>query len=189
MPECFRESGYHVEGGGKIFHHILGNNPPGIWNNYHPQVQDSSWHYDYPVPGQHAPKKGVHWPEGFPLNGIENVKLGKKPPANYREFDWGPLDKPDIEMGDGQMVQWAIDFLERSHDKPFFLAAGIYHPLSPRVLTILIPVRTPGPERRSHGNEKTQLSKDVRDGSFVTGVSYCIVARRSEKAQRSVYCH
>ena len=131
MPECFRKSGYQVEGGGKIFHHTLGNNPPGIWDNYHAQVQDSPWHYDYPVPGQHAPKKGVHWPEGFPLNGIKNVKLGKRPPANYREFDWGPFDKPDIEMGDGQMVRWAVDFLGRGHDKPFFLAAGIYRPHLP----------------------------------------------------------
>jgi arylsulfatase A-like enzyme len=34
-------------------------------------------------------------------------------------------------MGDGQMIQWAVDFLERSHDKPFFLAAGIYRPHLP----------------------------------------------------------
>lgn len=131
MPECFRKSGYRVEGGGKIFHHTLGNNPPEIWDNYHPQVQDSPWHYDYPVPGQHAAKRGVHWPEGFPLNDIENVKLGNRPPANYREFDWGPIDKGDLEMGDGQMVQWAVDFLGRPHEKPFFLAAGIYRPHLP----------------------------------------------------------
>jgi arylsulfatase A-like enzyme len=131
LPEHFRAHGYHVEGGGKIFHHTLGNNPPDIWDHYHPQVQDSPWHYHYPVPGQHTSKKGVHWPKGFPLNGIENVKHGKRPPANYREFDWGPFDKTDLEMGDGQMVQWAVDFLERSHDKPFFLAAGIYRPHLP----------------------------------------------------------
>ncbi len=131
MPEYFRKSGYRVEGGGKIFHHTLGNNPPEIWDNYHPQVQDSSWHYDYPVPGQHTPKRGLHWPEGFPLNSIEEVRLGKKPPANYREFDWGPVDKPDLEMGDGQMVRWAVDFLRRAHNKPFFLAAGIYRPHLP----------------------------------------------------------
>ncbi len=131
MPECFRNNGYHVEGGGKIFHHTLGNNPPGIWDHYHPQVQDSPWHYDYPVPGQHTAKKGVHWPEHFPLNRIENVKRGKRPPLNYREFDWGPFDKADLEMGDGQMVQWAMDFLAKSHDKPFFLAAGIYRPHLP----------------------------------------------------------
>jgi len=131
MPECFKNNGYRVEGGGKIFHHTLGNNPPGIWDNYHPQIQDSPWHYDYPVPGQHVSKKGVHWPEGFPLNGIENVKLGKRPPLNYREFDWGPFDKPDLEMGDGRMVRWAMDFLERPHKKPFFMAAGIYRPHLP----------------------------------------------------------
>lgn len=131
MPECFRRNGYRVEGGGKVFHHTLGNNPPEIWDYYHPQIQDSPWHYDYPVPGQHVPKSGVHWPKGFPLNGIENVKLGKRPPLNYREFDWGPLDKADLEMGDGRMVRWATDFLERPHDKPFFLAAGIYRPHLP----------------------------------------------------------
>jgi arylsulfatase A-like enzyme len=131
MPEHFRKNGYHAEGGGKIFHHTLGNNPPGIWDSFHPQVQDSPWHYDYPVPGQHEPKKGVHWPAAFPLNGIENVKLGKKPPANYREFDWGPFDKPDLEMGDGRMIQWAIDFLKTAHEKPFFLAAGTFRPHLP----------------------------------------------------------
>ncbi len=131
MPEHFRANGYHAEGGGKIFHHTLGNNPPALWDNYRPQVQDSPWHYVYPVPGQHAPKKGVNWPQGFPLNDIENVKLGKKPPGNYCEFDWGPFDKPDLEMGDGQMVRWAIDFLKETHKKPFFLAAGIYRPHLP----------------------------------------------------------
>ncbi|MHC4118913.1 MAG: sulfatase [Planctomycetota bacterium] len=128
MPEHFRANGYKVCGGGKIFHHTLGNNPPDLWDEYFAQVQDTAWHYDYPVPGQHVAKKGLHWPEGFPLNGIENVRLGKRPPTNYREFDWGPLDKADLEMGDGQMVKWAIDFLQKPHKKPFFLAAGIYRP-------------------------------------------------------------
>ena len=131
MPECFRKNGYLAEGGGKIFHHTLGNNPPGLWDNYHPQIQDSPWHYDYPVPGQHVSKRGLHWPEGFPLNGIKNVRLGKRPPLNYREFDWGPFDKSEFEMGDGRMVRWAMDFLERPHKKPFFLAAGIYRPHLP----------------------------------------------------------
>jgi len=131
LPEHFRKHGYRAEGGGKVFHHTLGNNPPEIWDNYHPQVQDSPWHYDYPVAGQNLPKKGLHWPEGFPLNGIENVRKGKKPPANYREFDWGPFDKADLEMGDGQMVQWTVDFLKRTHESPFFLAAGTFRPHLP----------------------------------------------------------
>jgi arylsulfatase A-like enzyme len=109
----------------------LGNNPPELWDEYFPQVQDGFWHFDYPVPGQHVSKPGIHWPEGFPLNGIEAVAQGKRPPMNYREFDWGPFDKPDLEMGDGQMVQWAVDELSRLADKPLFLAAGIYRPHLP----------------------------------------------------------
>jgi len=128
MPEHFRANGYYAAGGGKTFHHTLGNNPPGLWDEYFPQVWDSAWHYDFPVAGQHVAKTGLHWPEGFPLNGIENVRQGKKPPANYRSFDWGPFDKGDLEMGDGRMVKWAVEFLEKPHDKPFFLAAGTFRP-------------------------------------------------------------
>jgi arylsulfatase A-like enzyme len=118
-------------GGGKIFHHTLGNNPPDLWDEFFPQIQDSPWHYEYHFPGQQTPKKGVHWPDGFPLNGIKSVAQGKKPPLNYREFDWGPLDKPELEMGDGQMVQWAVKYLSEPSEKPFFLAAGVYRPHLP----------------------------------------------------------
>ncbi len=131
MPEHFRAHGYRVVGGGKVFHHTLGSNPPELWDEFYAQVQDSSWHYEYPVPGQQVAKKGIHWPQGFPLNGIENVRTFTKPPLNGREFDWGPFDKPDLEMGDGQMVKWAVETLGKAHDKPFFLAAGIFRPHLP----------------------------------------------------------
>jgi arylsulfatase A-like enzyme len=41
------------------------------------------------------------------------------------------LDKPDNDMGDGQMVQWAEKFLADPPKQPFFLAAGIYRPHLP----------------------------------------------------------
>jgi hypothetical protein len=50
---------------------------------------------------------------------------------NPREFDWGPFDRDDLVMGDGQMVAWAKQFLRKRHDKPFFLAAGIFRPHLP----------------------------------------------------------
>jgi len=131
LPEHFRKGGYLAVGGGKVFHHTLGNNPPGLWDHYQPQVQDAPWHFEFPLPGQQRRKPGVHWPEGFPLNGIEAVRLGRKPPRFFPEFDWGPLDRSDLSMGDGQMVRWAVEFLGRKQEKPFFLAAGIYRPHLP----------------------------------------------------------
>ena len=131
LPAHFKASGYQVVGGGKTFHHTLGFNPPDSWHRYFHQVADAPWHFDYLVPGEHTSKPGLHWPQGFPLNQIDEVRLGKRPPANYREFDWGPLDKPDREMGDGQMIAWAVDVLGRTHEAPLFLAAGIYRPHLP----------------------------------------------------------
>lgn len=36
-----------------------------------------------------------------------------------------------MEMGDGRTVEWASDFLSRKHEKPFFLAVGIFQPHLP----------------------------------------------------------
>ena len=129
LPEYFARHGYEAVGGGKIFHHTPGFNPPEQWHDYFPQVFDDPWHR--PRPNNAFPVRGLAWPDSFPLCGLDNVRTGKRPPANPREFDWGPLNKADLEMGDGQMVSWAKDFLQKEHDKPFFLAAGIFRPHLP----------------------------------------------------------
>lgn len=129
LPEHFGRNGYLVEGGGKVFHHTPGFNPPEQWDTYFHQVFDDPWHR--PSPGSAMPVRTLNWPDGFPLNRIDNVAEGRRPPANPLEFDWGPFDKPDAEMGDGRMVEWAVDFLSRGHDRPFFLAAGIFRPHLP----------------------------------------------------------
>ena len=49
----------------------------------------------------------------------------------YGAFDWAALDVPDEEMGDYGSVAWGIEQLEREHDRPFFLAVGIYRPHLP----------------------------------------------------------
>lgn len=130
LPAWFKTHGYHVAGGGKVFHHTVGFNPPDSWSEWHPWVQDEHWNFTYPVPGEHQSRKGIHWPKGFPLNGIENVRTGKRPPMNWREFDWGPLDKDDLDTGDGQLVRWAVEKLKKPAPggRPLFLAAGIFRP-------------------------------------------------------------
>ncbi len=46
-------------------------------------------------------------------------------------FDWSPLDVKDEDTADTRLALWAGDFLQRRHDKPFFLACGFYRPHLP----------------------------------------------------------
>lgn len=58
------------------------------------------------------------------------VNANNVPPG--RTVDWrldgGPLDVTDDEMGDGKTANWVAQQLQRSFDRPFFLAAGIFRP-------------------------------------------------------------
>ena len=128
IPQHFHAHGYHVAGGGKVNHHMPGFNRRSDWNEYFDQVFDG--HY------QDRLARGLDisdfcWPEGFPLNNIPAVQAFSKPPQNPNEFDWGPFDKSDLEMGDGQLVAWAERLLAMPPSQPFFLATGIYRPHLP----------------------------------------------------------
>ncbi len=127
LPSWFREHGYCTVGGGKIAHHMPGFNRRDDWDDYFEQVFDS--------PYQQAVARGEKgpfvWPEGFPRNGLAAVSRLERPPVNPREFDWGPVDAADAAMGDGQLVEWAAEFLRDPPAAPFFLAVGIYRPHLP----------------------------------------------------------
>ena len=60
-------------------------------------------------------------PPRRPVNGIPRTA----------HFDWGPLDVLDSDMGDVQVADWVIGQLSKQHDKPFFLACGIFRPHLP----------------------------------------------------------
>ncbi len=134
IPEYFRAHGYLVLGGGKLHHHTPGNNPPDQWDSYFDQVFDD--HFHRPPPGSAVEVKEVRWPEGFPLNGIAAVREGKRPPVNPREFDWGGMQGEDFDLGDGKVVEWAVEYLRdpstgSGRGKPFFLGVGIFRPHLP----------------------------------------------------------
>jgi arylsulfatase A-like enzyme len=128
LPSHFKSNGYYVVGGGKVNHHMPGFNRASDWHDYFDQVFDSHFQ-DRLVRGLSAKK--FQWPDGFPLNQIPAVRSLSRPPQNANEFDWGPFDAADHEMGDGQMVEWAKKFLSTPPAQPFFLAAGIYRPHLP----------------------------------------------------------
>lgn len=128
IPGHFKANGYHVVGGGKVNHHMPGFNRRSDWHDYFDQIFDS--HYQDQL-ARGLDVKNFTWPAGFPLNQLAAVKTFSKPPQNPNEFDWGAFNKADSEMGDGQMVEWAVKFLAQPAKQPFFLAAGIYRPHLP----------------------------------------------------------
>lgn len=105
LPQHFMAHGYRAVGGGKIFHGAFPDPP--------------SWQEYFPSQTRNKPEDPV--PSKRPVNGIPNTA----------HFDWGPLDVPDSEMGDGQVAEWAVRELQRKHDKPFFLGCGIFRPHLP----------------------------------------------------------
>lgn len=51
--------------------------------------------------------------------------------AKQGHFDWAPLDVGDEEISDTKTAAWAAKQLAAKHDKPLFLATGIFRPHLP----------------------------------------------------------
>jgi arylsulfatase A-like enzyme len=101
LPQLFMQQDYEVLGGGKIFHGRYKD--PASWQTYFDRGSDPK------------PSKQV-------LN---------DPHSRAGGIVWGELSVGDRAMADHRVVSWAIDYLKQEHEKPFFLACGIYRPHMP----------------------------------------------------------
>ena len=108
IPQYFTRHGYWSAGAGKIFHNSFPD--PQSWEDYFPSKERHFPPYIYPD------ERPVNMPY------YEDM---------YVEFDWWAHDRPDEETGDFQSVAWVGEQLQRSHDRPFFLACGLYRPHLP----------------------------------------------------------
>ena len=119
IPGHFMADGYMTAGGGKVFHHTAGFNPPDQWHTYHQLEFDDPWDRPpeaYPWMSRPSP------PPQHPLNGLTPFA---------HEFDWGVLNKSDGEYADVRTVDWVESFLQCEHTSPFFLATGTFRPHLP----------------------------------------------------------
>ncbi len=111
ISQHFRTHGYWAGGSGKMLHYFIDS---GSWDEYFPKQKTEN-----PFPRTLYPKeRPVNLPRG-----------GK---WQYVETDWAALDATDQEYGgDWSVSQWVGKKLKQKHDKPFFLACGIYRPHEP----------------------------------------------------------
>ncbi len=129
IPEYFREMGYVVKGGGKLFHALCwtqtdygrDQNDPGIWDEYFPSKERSLPPTRFPESAREDERGTIVW-ESLAGPDTENR------PVYF--FDFGPLGS-DEEYADYRVVDWAISELQKDHDKPLFLGVGIYRPHIP----------------------------------------------------------
>jgi arylsulfatase A-like enzyme len=120
LEQFFKNRGYKTLGGGKIYHSQA---PPWAPTS---QVEPANWDFYYPSayishPFQiRAPDEVIFPPE-------DNQK--NRPGGGW--WTWGPIPIPDQKMADFHVVDWARYELKQKHDKPFFLAAGVWKPHDP----------------------------------------------------------
>lgn len=87
----------------------------GAGKIFHGRFEDpQSWQEYFSRPGDPAPKIR-------PANGIPNTA----------HFDWGPVELGDRAMGDTHVTDFGVKFLAQQHDRPFFLAVGLFRPHLP----------------------------------------------------------
>lgn len=133
MPQYFRNHGYEAVAAGKIFHWARGNgeqpsalSDPASWNwqrrgrigtpgieLYQDEDERASWM-------EGAWKRYIKDPNGrggmhyFTSKGV-----------------WGPIPESKEECGDWKTAEYCARYLSEEHEKPFFLACGIFRPHMP----------------------------------------------------------
>ena len=111
LPKYFNRHGYWAGGSGKMLHYFI---DAQSWDEYYPAKETEN-----PFP-PHIP-----WgerPKSLPRGG----------PWQYVETDWHAFDVTDDEFGgDSKVADYVSGKLMEDHDKPFFLACGIYRPHEP----------------------------------------------------------
>jgi len=113
LPLYFKQSGYYCAGAGKIFH--------GGFR------RDSDWD-DYFVGKNKRDPDDVG---GGGKSKRKNLAKGASDDGGVGGIRFRPLDCDDRDMDDYRSVSYCLEQLKRPHDKPLFLACGLYKPHMP----------------------------------------------------------
>ena len=124
LQVSFAKAGYATYGAGKLFHHSAGYIDHRGWTKFFLRNEAAkregwpldSWGKDTPLP------------DPFP-NSIYN--RGRQITGGMF-LEWAAIpNEREKAMADTKRVNWACDVLKQKHDKPFFLAVGLYAPHFP----------------------------------------------------------
>lgn len=129
LQSSFQKSGFTTFGSGKLFHHREGCLDRRGWDDFfvrNKTLRQKGWRIEtWPMK---VSERDVPFPKPFPASVYNNGKQVK----GGLFLEWGsiPNDKEE-EMADTRRVNYACDVLKKKHEKPFFLAVGLYSPHFP----------------------------------------------------------
>lgn len=121
LPQYFSRHGYITRAAGKIFH-----NPRGPATEPKPMSDPGSFQKE------HKGNIGTIYPDDRHrfLHGLELDQPGIHSHFQ-RTFDWYGLAQRLEETHDWRSAEYCARFLKEKHDRPFFLACGIFRPHLP----------------------------------------------------------
>ncbi|TVZ55637.1 arylsulfatase A-like enzyme [Lutibacter sp. Hel_I_33_5] len=111
LPDYLEDNGYKTLAVGKVFHNGDEN---GVFQEYggiFPKMKFGPFFKNR--------KRQNYNPAWFPKKRGNTVT------------DWAPMDLPDSTMTDYKIADWAINELDKKHEKPFFMAVGFVRPHVP----------------------------------------------------------
>lgn len=122
LEQFFKNRAYKILGAGKIYHSQA---PP--WSPTS-QIEPDNWDFYYPSkyishPYQIRAPEEIIYPSDVDNEG--------RPGGAGGWWTWGPLSVPDEKMADYSVVEWARYQLTLTHDRPLFLAVGLWKPHDP----------------------------------------------------------
>ncbi|MGJ8695265.1 MAG: sulfatase [Verrucomicrobiaceae bacterium] len=124
LQTSFDKAGYTTLGAGKLFHHMPGSIDVRGWDEFFLRKRSQrkeGWSLD-------NWSEETPFPDPFPASVFNE---GKKVTGGLF-LEWAGLpNEREEEMADTIRVNWAVEQLGKEHEKPFFLACGIYAPHFP----------------------------------------------------------
>ena len=124
LQTSFAKAGYSTFGAGKLFHHPAGAIDIRDWTHFflrNAEQRETGWPMD-------SWSEETPFPEIFPAsiyNRGQEISGGL-----FLEWAGIPNHREE-DMADTKRVNWAVDQLKKKHNKPFFLAVGLYAPHYP----------------------------------------------------------
>lgn len=113
LPRHFRDHGYASVGAGKIYHHVARHfHDEASFEDYLPFLTDR-----------------------LPAEKFNGLTRARTPDGRWEPlastFDWGPTVEGEAAMLDTRSADYAVRFLGRPQERPFFLAVGFFRPHLP----------------------------------------------------------